>query len=537
MCGMTISRPGSDVTPELAAVAEIAHSGDYLRAAELCRAAMAASSTAEATAALANELERLAYVLRPTRGDFLAQPFAGLDQALARMVADSSLTAALRARLLAAQARSAAWQSPAAGLCLAREALAAADASNDQLARFLALFALHYGLEDPDCFDERRRVSSELLAEAQKSGDLEQRVIAHWRSMIDAWAAGDSAGYDLHLTRFLSASRALGDPHWEAMATSARAARALHEGLYDEARAAATLAERSGIPAAIDASAIQFGVAGADQAVAREVEPRHVNHMAANRAIYIPQRIGLASLLMSAGRLSEARAEADLAPPEALPRDGSYLPALCLSADLYTHLDFPEERIDQVYELLSPYAGRMAIMGDAVACFGPVDLYLGCIGVHRGDHEATNHHIEAGYVISARMRGRPWLARMARDRVIATPATDEQRQQWVTETLEIAEELGMRKVAASAREMLRSGKPTQAPRPPEERLGKALTPREEEILGLLAEGETASAIANALILSTRTVQKHIEHIYEKLGVQNRHQLVAREHIRSNLQRA
>lgn len=49
----------------------------------------------------------------------------------------------------------------------------------------------------------------------------------------------------------------------------------------------------------------------------------------------------------------------------------------------------------------------------------------------------------------------------------------------------------------------------------------ALTPRETEVLSWLAKGKTNRDIADILGLSHRTVNKHLEHIFEKLGVETR----------------
>lgn len=49
----------------------------------------------------------------------------------------------------------------------------------------------------------------------------------------------------------------------------------------------------------------------------------------------------------------------------------------------------------------------------------------------------------------------------------------------------------------------------------------ALTPRETEVLSWLAKGKTNRDIADILGMSPRTVNKHLEHIYEKLGVETR----------------
>ena len=46
----------------------------------------------------------------------------------------------------------------------------------------------------------------------------------------------------------------------------------------------------------------------------------------------------------------------------------------------------------------------------------------------------------------------------------------------------------------------------------------ALTPREREVLGLMAEGRTNSAIAKQLVVSDGAVEKHVSNIFMKLGL-------------------
>jgi DNA-binding CsgD family transcriptional regulator len=48
-----------------------------------------------------------------------------------------------------------------------------------------------------------------------------------------------------------------------------------------------------------------------------------------------------------------------------------------------------------------------------------------------------------------------------------------------------------------------------------------ITDREREVLALVASGKTNSEIAEVLTISARTVQKHLEHIFQKLGVETR----------------
>lgn len=48
-----------------------------------------------------------------------------------------------------------------------------------------------------------------------------------------------------------------------------------------------------------------------------------------------------------------------------------------------------------------------------------------------------------------------------------------------------------------------------------------LTPRESEVLAWVAKGKTNAEVGAILKMSVRTVQKHLEHVYQKLGVETR----------------
>jgi DNA-binding NarL/FixJ family response regulator len=51
--------------------------------------------------------------------------------------------------------------------------------------------------------------------------------------------------------------------------------------------------------------------------------------------------------------------------------------------------------------------------------------------------------------------------------------------------------------------------------------GSILTPREEEILKLIAEGNSAKQIAETLVISVKTVDRHRANILQKLGMRDR----------------
>ena len=54
-----------------------------------------------------------------------------------------------------------------------------------------------------------------------------------------------------------------------------------------------------------------------------------------------------------------------------------------------------------------------------------------------------------------------------------------------------------------------------------------LSPREQEIMALLAEGDKHAAIAEKLFISTATVRFHIRNLYDKLGVNNKVAMIRR----------
>ncbi len=69
----------------------------------------------------------------------------------------------------------------------------------------------------------------------------------------------------------------------------------------------------------------------------------------------------------------------------------------------------------------------------------------------------------------------------------------------------------------------RAGIRSRSRRSPEE----LLTPREREVLGLLARGFRNREIANALVISESTTKVHVRHILEKLGVRTRAEAITR----------
>ena len=96
---------------------------------------------------------------------------------------------------------------------------------------------------------------------------------------------------------------------------------------------------------------------------------------------------------------------------------------------------------------------------------------------------------------------------------------------WVATAQELIDFLLHEQGTSSA---ARKPPPTAAISVPEEALAAfALSPRQVQILRHLSEGKSNAEIGAALDLSARTVKKHLEHIYSRLGVGSRAAAVAR----------
>jgi DNA-binding NarL/FixJ family response regulator len=86
------------------------------------------------------------------------------------------------------------------------------------------------------------------------------------------------------------------------------------------------------------------------------------------------------------------------------------------------------------------------------------------------------------------------------------------------QALEIFERLGATLWAAKARRELA----TTAPRP----IANGLTQTQHRVATLIAQGQTNREVAAAMFVTVNTVQTHVRHIFQKLGVRSRTELAA-----------
>jgi DNA-binding NarL/FixJ family response regulator len=70
-------------------------------------------------------------------------------------------------------------------------------------------------------------------------------------------------------------------------------------------------------------------------------------------------------------------------------------------------------------------------------------------------------------------------------------------------------------------EFLAADRSVEAPIVADDDVAAVLSPRELDILRLAAQGRDNDAIAAELVLSVRTVERHLQNAYAKLGLQGR----------------
>jgi DNA-binding CsgD family transcriptional regulator len=103
---------------------------------------------------------------------------------------------------------------------------------------------------------------------------------------------------------------------------------------------------------------------------------------------------------------------------------------------------------------------------------------------------------------------------------------------WLADALAFFDRSGPPAVASACRSLLRRvGAPVPRRRRPALGLpaplaAAGITPREAEVLALLAEARSTKEIAARLYLSPKTIERHIANLAGKVGVESRSELVA-----------
>ena len=237
-------------------------------------------------------------------------------------------------------------------------------------------------------------------------------------------------------------------------------------------------------------------------------------------------RAALVFIYCELGQEAAARRELEALPVGDLPRvprqRGWVLTAVLLAEVCAVLRD--TGRAQTLYNMLLPLA-EQHLTSRADGYLGPAGVYLGNLADILGRSDDAARHFEHALEMTALIHARPWVAKtqydFARTLLARRRSGDRGRaRELLDQALSTAEGLGMASLAGNARKML--GAPAlAAPSYP-----AGLSPREVEVLALLARGRSSREIGDELVLAVRTVERHITNIYRKIEAHNRAQATA-----------
>ena len=183
--------------------------------------------------------------------------------------------------------------------------------------------------------------------------------------------------------------------------------------------------------------------------------------------------------------------------------------------ELLVHARAAQGELEEAGSALAALRGVQRQVGTALlaAC---ADMAEGVLACARGDHDRARALLEDA-VDGFERGGIPFEAARARLELatclIALGRTDAAERE-ASDALGRLLELGAELDAGRARRILASAGGDHVP------LGK-LTPREREVLGLLADGLTNRQIAERLVVSEHTVHRHVTNLLRKLELPSR----------------
>jgi DNA-binding CsgD family transcriptional regulator len=413
---------------------------------------------------------------------------------------------------------------PERRIALAREALNMAARLGDQAALAYVLESAHLALWTADSIDERLSITAELQRLAELGDDPDLALLARAWRITALLELGDFASASRERAEYARAAERLQRPlhlwttaMWDTM--DALFAGRFEQAMDTSARMHAIMLQIRDPDADMFLS-VHTLVAFAEQGrlgelTSVEAALRGFSEQLPNLAML---RCWLAFFYVEQDRLSEAAAELEYLAGrglECLPRDLTWLANVATLSDVCASVgDLP--RAAALYQLLEPYARRPILIGHGLACRGTTSRPLGRLAALLDLGDAARRHFEDALVWHTEVGARPLLARTQCDYAAWLARGDATRRARASALLHsargIAEELGLepvlRRIAA-------------LPLAVADRGAACLTPRELEVLGRLASGFTTREIASELAVSVPTVERHITHIYTKLGARGR----------------
>ncbi|MGH2938920.1 MAG: ATP-binding protein [Solirubrobacterales bacterium] len=237
-----------------------------------------------------------------------------------------------------------------------------------------------------------------------------------------------------------------------------------------------------------------------------------------------PWRPGLVAVLVELGMESEARHELSRLAEEGIDgfRASLWLGALTYLTDAAAALG--DRRMAEIlYAELEPLAGTNVMIGHLVACYGAADRYLGMLAATLGDGERAEGHFRRALDLNRAMEAPTWVAHTAyeygrflldRDRPRALAS--------IAQAGSLAEQIGLVGLLAKIRALDAARRADSLP--------CGLSPREAQILALVARGLSNRKIGEALSISEHTAANHIRAILQKTECANRTEAASFAHL-------
>jgi ATP/maltotriose-dependent transcriptional regulator MalT len=448
---------------------------------------------------------------------------------------------ALRARLLARVAEASVYVADYDRADEAsRAARALAEEAGDPDAVVAALAARQLVCAGPEHGDERAALA-ERMSEVGTTGERRDVELRGRLWSIDLhWERGELAAIAPALGRLDWCATRVGGPlaRWHVLITRAALAQAL--GDFDTALAVARQAfesiRASGNPAAFGSYAALVAVVGHhvghDRSGSLDLFGRAPRH--AGDEPPAPRRSGVtqvrdelfaaivpAQILADLGRLDEAAAAYRRAGPPPTWQPPPYFRTITWATGAAVAVALGRRGdVEWFRAQLLAEKGRHAVAGAGPSSYqGPVELHLGRCSAFLGRWEDAERELRAaqetaaaagaaGFDVEAGCELADVLVRQRR-LLDARPLAERVRA--------AAERLGMAPWAERAAAPATTGAGAE---------DDPLTPREREVAALVARGLTNRQIAEALYVSERTAQNHVQHILTKTGCANRSQITA-----------
>jgi len=243
-----------------------------------------------------------------------------------------------------------------------------------------------------------------------------------------------------------------------------------------------------------------------------------------------PWRPGLVAVLAELGMEAEARRELARIAAEGLDpyRETLWLTSLTYLTDVCAALG-DEVTAALVYPELEPLGGGNVMIGHLVSCYGAVDRYLGMLAATLGEADRALGHFELALQLNRRMGATTWTAHTAYEYgrfLLGRGRGDrDEAAALLGEAASLARQVGMPALLARVDAL---GASTGASTPGAA-LPDGLSPREVQILGLVARGLSNREIGRTLTISEHTAANHVRSILRKTGCANRTEAASYAH--------